>query len=342
MHCTLLIPDLMPPPELGAEVSAGLRAPGFSTALARGNAVKSTNVPREDWLCERFGIARQHDRPLAALMLKADGGDPDQHYWFCAEPIAVRIDRDRMIVAERIEDYEAEESAQLIGALNGHFNADGIHLVAATPRHWYLRATGTPDISTTPLTDVVNRSVNHHLPQGAEALSWHRIMNEAQMILHAHPVNQAREARGATFANSLWLWGGGTLTQASQRPFTATWGGNHVLSAIATAARVKQHDLPAAAGSWLDNANDEPHLIVLDAPGDALRAGDVAAWRESIEAADANWMQPLLAALRSRRLEALSLVACNRHNLVTAHVTRPLLWRFWRPVRPLASSSGDA
>ncbi len=342
MHCTLLIPDLMPPPELGAELHAGLRTPGFGMALARGDTVKSTTVPREDWLCERFGIARQHDRPLAALMLKADGGDPRSHYWFCAEPIAVRIDRDRMIVASRVADYTAAESAGLLAALNAHFNADGIHLVAPAQARWYLRAPETPDISTTPLADALNRAVNHHLPQGTEALAWHRIMNEAQMILHSHPVNETREMRGDVFANSLWVWGGGRHVDVSRRPFTATWGGDHVLRAIGIAARVKQHDLPDDAAAWLGRANDDQHLIVIDAPGDALRAGNLSAWRDSVENADRQWMEPLARAVRSGRLAGLTLVACNRNNLVTADVTRKSLWRFWRPARSLASLAGDA
>ncbi len=57
----------------------------------------------------------------------------------------------------------------------------------------------------------MNRSINSHLPRGDDALAWHRVMNEAQMIMHAHPVTAAREARGAPPANSIWLWGGGTL-----------------------------------------------------------------------------------------------------------------------------------
>ena len=40
---------------------------------------------------------------------------------------------------------------------------------------------------------------------------WRKLLNEAQILLHAHPINQARESRGQPRVNSLWPWGGGSL-----------------------------------------------------------------------------------------------------------------------------------
>ena len=45
-------------------------------------------------------------------------------------------------------------------------------------------------------------------------------MNEAQMILHTHPVNAEREARGMPAVNSVWLWGGGTLPAITPPSYT--------------------------------------------------------------------------------------------------------------------------
>jgi hypothetical protein len=46
---------------------------------------------------------------------------------------------------------------------------------------------------------------------------WRHAINEAQMVLHAHPVNQARQAAGQPVVNSLWPWGGGRLPAATHR-----------------------------------------------------------------------------------------------------------------------------
>lgn len=337
MLCTLSIPDLLPPAELGAELSAGVRVPALATLLARGFTACRPPLAHEEWLCANFGVARQHDLPLAPLMLQADNGDPADAFWLCAEPVQLRVDRNRLIVAERIADYSAAETAALLAALNLHFKTDGLEFCAPTPARWYMRAERVPDLTTTPLTHALNRSIKHHLPGGAEALAWHRVMNEAQMILHAHPVNAARETCGAAAANSIWLWGGGTRPAAGASAYTAAWGGGAVVRALALAAGVTHHELPATGAAWLASANGEHHLIVLDAPAEALRAGDVAAWRDQLGAADAQWLAPLAHALRAKAIEEIALVACNRECMLETRVTRADLRRFWRRAQPLAT-----
>lgn len=337
MHCTLLIPDLLPPAELGAEPCAGLRVPMLATLLARGVTARLPPLAYEDWLCERFGVARENDLPLAALMLQADGGDPARSYWLCAEPIQLRVDRNRLIVAARIKDYTAVEAAELTLALNQHFKIDNIEFCAPTPARWYLRTERAPDLATTPLAQALNRSIKHHLPRGTDALAWHRIMNEAQMLLHTHPVNAAREARGAAAANSIWLWGGGARRTIGASRYTATWGGGAVVRALALATGLTPNELPATGGEWLSAAGAGHHLVVIDAPADALREGDIAGWRERLGAADAQWLQPLANALRHQAIDEIAIVACNRESMLEARVTRANLRRFWRRAQPLAT-----
>ena len=120
-HCTLLIPDLLPPQEFGAESYAGLKLASMEAMLARGNTTRHAALAREEWLCDRFGVPQQQDRPLAAIMLKADGGEPGQYYWLCADPIQLRVDRNRLIIAGRVEEFTAAETRELIaGAIALH------------------------------------------------------------------------------------------------------------------------------------------------------------------------------------------------------------------------------
>jgi hypothetical protein len=303
-----------------------------------------TNPPlaAEDWLCDRFGVQTQQDRPLAAIMLKADGGEPGSHYWLCADPIQLRVDRNRLLIAGRTADFSAGETRDLIAALNRHFSADGINFFAPTPARWYVRAKSTPRLVTTPLARALNRSVEHHLPRGGDALVWHRVMNEAQMIMHTHPVNTAREERGAAVANSIWLWGGGTLPATSRPPFSATWSGDHLPQSLAAGAGIARFELPATGAAWLSAASNDPHLLVIDAPANALRANGAAAWREQLTLLDGQWLRPLLTALRTKQIAALTLVACNNETLLETHISRPDLWRFWRRIDPLATYAGNA
>jgi hypothetical protein len=47
---------------------------------------------------------------------------------------------------------------------------------------------------------------------------WRQAINEAQILLHAHPLNKAREAAGQAVVNSLWPWGGGRLPAHPRQP----------------------------------------------------------------------------------------------------------------------------
>ena len=340
MHCTLLVSDLLPSPEFGDEPYAGLRCPSLETLLARGTTQRQPATTPENWLCDRFGVLQQLDRPLAALMLKADGGTPAGDYWLCADPVQLRVDSNRLIVAARCGDFTAQEAHEIIAALNLHFAQDSLEFYAPAPSRWYLRSTRIPRITTTPLARALNRSVKHHLPAGEDALAWLRVVNEAQMILHAHPVTAAREARGATPANSIWLWGGGNLPPAPDSAFTAAWGGEQVVRALACAANLTHCDLPPDAGAWRAGASGGHHLLVFDAPADALRMNGGAAWRDQLTLLDKHWIKPLLRDVRENILASIVLVACNQAGLLETVLVRADSWRIWRRARPLAAYAG--
>ena len=337
MQCTLLIPDLLLPRELGAEPYAGLHLAALGSALARGTTASHAALATEEWLCSAFGVAQQQDMPVAPIMLNADGGDAQRHYWFCADPIHLRADRNRLVITGRAADIEAAEANALITALNGHFAADGMEFCAPTPQRWYLRLARAPRLTTTPIARAVNRSMEPNLPAGDDALAWHRVINEAQMLLHAHPVNAAREERGASIVNSIWLWGGGTLPAPSRARYTAVWSRDPLPRALAAAAGVAHHDLPANCAAWLAAATSDRHLLVLDGLTLALHAADMPAWRNELALLDAHWIAPLLAALRANHIDLLTLVACNSESLLEVTIARSDLRRFWRRSRPLAT-----
>ena len=342
MRCTLLISDLLLPSAFGSEPYQDTRLPVLESLLAHGTLVRQPALERDAWLCRAFGVAKQHDWPVAPLTLAADGVDPQYYYWLRADPVELRMERSRLVLARAVSDLDATESRELIAALNRHFARDGITLLAPFPRRWYLRTDCAPGIATTPLARAANRDVEAHLPQGDAALDWHRVLNEAQMVLHEHVVNEAREARGAAIVNSIWLWGGGTAPAVGRPLYHAAWGDDALTRSLAAAAGIARHDLAGNGAVWLTAAiaADEHHLLVLDYLSDALRTGGIAGWREQLAALERDWMAPLASALRAGKISAITLVAINSDNVLEATLTPALLWRLWRRVRPLASYAG--
>ena len=342
MRCTLLISDLLLPNAFGSEPYQDTRLPVLESLLAHGTVVRQPALERDAWLCRAFGVAKQHDWPVAPLTLAADGVDPQHYYWLRADPAELRMERSRLVMARAVSDLDTTESRELIAALNRHFARDGITLLAPFPRRWYLRTDRAPGIATTPLARAANRDVEAHLPQGDAALDWHRVLNEAQMVLHEHAVNEAREARGAAIVNSIWLWGGGTAPAVGRPLYHAAWGDDALTRSLAAAAGISRHDLARNGVVWLTAATaaDEHHLLVLDYLSDALRTGGIAAWREQLATLERDWMAPLASALRAGKISAITLVAINSDNVLEATLTPALLWRLWRRVRPLASYAG--
>ncbi|MCP4432970.1 MAG: hypothetical protein GY806_18510 [Gammaproteobacteria bacterium] len=62
---------------------------------------------------------------------------------------------------------------------------------------------------------VIGRKADPYIKQSSGILEWYQLINEIQMYMHSHQVNQKRLQQGMATINSLWCWGGGELTAVS-------------------------------------------------------------------------------------------------------------------------------
>ena len=181
MHCELVVPGLF-------SGDAATRFAALELLMARGRRQKREGRSLEAWLSDAFELG-DAPFPAGALTLLSAGGDPGELRWTRADPVHLRVLRDHVaMVAEGFELPEAEARA-LSEALNRHF-AGQLEFRAVEPRHWCAQ-----------LAD--------------EAAVGDPLLNEIQMLLHAHPVNEAREARGEPVINSLRFWGTGRVPRSA-------------------------------------------------------------------------------------------------------------------------------
>jgi hypothetical protein len=157
------------------------------------------------------------------------------------------------------------------------------------------------------------------------------------MLLHAHPVNQARGAAGRPQVNSLWPWGGGRLPELGDdsvgtKPHDALWSGDPVARGIARLLEIKSTGLPAGFSGTTSRAP----LALFDALEQPARVGDGVVWRERLAYFEAAWLAPALDALRGGRLDALQLLAPGDFAAAELQVSRHDLWKFWRKPRELS------
>lgn len=339
MQCTLLIPHLVWSRETAAAMFSGLALPALTTLLARARAQRFPALTAEGWLCQAFEIERQQDWPVAPFTLALDGGEPGDAYWLRADPVHIKVERHRLLLVENaLFDLSADEAQALAASLDRHFGPEGIAFHAPHPKRWYARLARAPNLVTHSVSEVAGQDVRLHLPTGDDALHWHGVFNEAQMLLHGHPVNAEREERGEPIVNSVWFWGGGTRTAARGGTFGAVWSDEATATSIAAAADTHAAGLPAGADAWLNAAArrqaDEAHLIVLDELASARAYRDGEAWRSRVAALEAHWFAPLRAALRERRISSLALVVPLADSCWRFDVAPGDLYKLWRRPKP--------
>lgn len=176
------------------------------------------------------------------------------------------------------------------------------------------------------------------MPDGSKGPHWRAVLNEIQMLLHEHPVNSAREARGAPTVNGLWLWGAGRIAATPSTAYVRMTSDNPVAKGLALAAGKRHAPLPASAREWLDGFDRTGvEAVVLDALRMPAAYGDMSAWRASLETLEHEWFAPLLAALRAGRIGMITVFAPCVSQTIETETTRQDLRFFWRRRRRLAA-----
>lgn len=319
VHCHLLLPLDR------ATLAAAPAMPALAQLLRHAQREQAADEDAGAWLCRRFGVARQQDWPQAAFAALADGLPAEAGYWLHADPVSLVLQRDSFALAECTPQLTPEQARQLVAALNDHFAPDGMRFHCAAPRRWYLQLATATQLRTHPVSQVLGRDIQPWLPQGADGLTWHRWLNELQMLLHAHPINAALEEQRALPVNSVWLWGGGQLSKTQGAADLAVWADDPLTRGLTLAQGARLAPLPSSATAWLPQATDGEALLVLP--------------QESLPNLERDWCAPLLASLRAGRLARLSLHLAG-DTICSYTLTRRDLLKFWRRARPLETYLG--
>jgi hypothetical protein len=329
----LIIPDLFLPKDFAAEVCAELRLPALEKLLGRGRSEILEPVPLENLLCEMFGMSCQADAPIAPVSAAFDGLGAG--CWLRADPVHLNLQRDQLLLLQNME-ISADEAGQMCASLNKHFAGQGMVFFAPHPQRWYVRLDELPDIETVPLSQALGRNVHGLLPRGAEAMRWHQVFNEIQMLLFAHPLNESRDARGALPINSVWLWGGGGAFAPLQKNYQSVHSDDALAEMFAAAAGI-----PFAAWSeqWGDAENNGKQLLVWTGLRSALRSGDLAAWRTALQDFENGYARPLWQALSSGKIARLQIDILSGDSIRRVLLTRGDTWAFWRRAKRLAEYS---
>ena len=324
----LIVPYLFPPARLLEAAMQGLRLPAFETLLARGVRAACAAEGVEAQVCTELGIPRQQDFPIAPITLQYDSGEAGMHYWLRADPVHLRVMRDRIVLADSgVLGLLQSEADALARSISDHFGM-ALSPQPLHPARWYLRLDQVPRLRTTPISIAVGCDIDPLLPQGDDAMLFRTQLNELQMLLFEHPVNQAREARGELPVNSLWLWGGGCLP-AVPKPAVTLYSNDAEVRALGRFCGVEAAAMPSVFSAGL---LEENKLIVLDQLSAAGQYGDAFGWREAISAMERDWFASMLQHLRWHPATVRLLDPINGKSL---DLNKLDCWKIWRRPRAL-------
>lgn len=335
----LLIPSLFWHINSQPEVYGDLPIPSLESLLAKGSHNIAPAQGAEAWLCSTFGITKQQNWPLAPIMLEAEAAKnikAQESYWLRADPVHLRIEQNHILLADsQVFHISIKESEQLADILNQNFAKNGLSFLPLSPDRWYINVKKAPNIYTYTLNQIAGKNINNFLPSGEDNMFWHNIFNEIQMLLHEHPINQARQDRNELEINSVWFWGGGVMPKSISSLYTKVWSNDSLPRALAKASGTEHAQLPANAEIWQQSNSPGNHLVVLDSLWRKTQYNDAYGWRENIKTLEQNWFAPLRNLLKKGEINQLKLTALSEDSAISFTVTRKSLRKFWRMTKPL-------
>lgn len=155
-------------------------------------------------LLQQFGQDDGPDLPLAALRFPGETA-------ICADLCYLHADRDCLRLFHRNLQVSDAETAQLQASLEPLLDEFEGEWLTYSTKHWGLRLPALPEMQWTAIDKLEGQSISGQLPVGSEQNSWRRLLNEIQMSLFEHPVNQQRDADGLLPVNAVWFSGAAAL-----------------------------------------------------------------------------------------------------------------------------------
>lgn len=211
-----------------------------------------------------------------------------------------------------------EEADALIALLREHLSGDGCTFVSGVTYRNLMLLDDAADMKLrcAPPHDFIDAPVAGLLPSGTGAERVRSIMDRAEALLQAHPVNVRRREAGHPPVTGIWLWGQGRPTRFE--PLSERFGltgvcitAVDILRGLAVLMGLDLVHVPGATG-WIDTdyaakgraaleALDRYDLVVVhvEAADEAAHMGRADEKVKALERMDAHIVGPILRRLRS-------------------------------------------
>lgn len=264
-----------------------------------------------------------------------------------------------------MEDYSAghistEEASELIKSLQENLGDESLTFYPGKSyRHLMVWHGGMSTMELIPPHDISGQPIKDYLPKGPGSDFIVKIMSESQIYLHSNPINQKRLERGENEANSVWLWGQGSLPKLD--PFRKKFGLSgegalisavDLLRGIAKIIGLEVVIVPGATG-YLDTNYEgkaeaaleqlkEKDFVYLhvEAPDEASHTGDLNAKIKALEDLDNRLIKTVLDGMKAWSDYRILLVTDHPTPISTqTHSSEPVPFAIYSPA--IKADQGD-
>jgi hypothetical protein len=325
-----MMPDIMPAaapritlllPGFRAAFAHGERLPSLETLVARGSGLqRSEYEPRAAlplWQRDLLSTLSldTHRFPSAATSATSEFGAPLSGSWLHVEPVHLAVSIDGLAL-QIIPTWTQAELAMLEPALKAHCEQAGFEWRRSGEQVW-LRCDGPLHVDTVAPQAAALHGLRGAQPPGADAKRIVQLGTELQMLLHEHPTQQQRIARGQLPINALWLWGAGECEPQPSVIQPLLWSNERYARGLARLCSSECRPLPDSLATVSEQASRRDTIVIAQV--------------DSAMQADQRWFAPLHQALRNGVWHSA------RIHLDDVHfdIKRSQLWRVWRRARDL-------
>jgi len=155
---------------------------------------------------EKHDIGPAYFDALAIGLNLKDGEIP-----LCCNFVTLQASHNDMVMKDYTADHlSSEESINYLNALQTQISDFGVTFYPGVGPHNIMVINSKPFTKrlTSP-NELIGEGIRKFMPVDAEFKDLIYIINQAQIILHNHPVNKKRKLESLDSANSIWLWGNG-------------------------------------------------------------------------------------------------------------------------------------
>ncbi|MCP4274614.1 MAG: hypothetical protein GY781_22035 [Gammaproteobacteria bacterium] len=307
-------------------------AKGRTNKSGLSRAKKKSFSALQQWLIKQYNLPENYQNSAYFMTIGHGLTEPSKttrNYWLRADPIMLMVGHNGLFCrGNRVLNVTRDERQSLQILVNEYFAGEELELLLFDSRQGYLKTHTKPASLFTPLAEVIGSEISNALPIGDDAVFWHGVLTDLQMLLHNCEVNIKRQERGEPAINGLWLWAESELVTVGKKNTDASKYTLYTDDPALSGALGKKINLQEI-GTHYDalQTNDKHIQIYTTELLDTSSQDDQQSWLEHYQYWFDNWILPAVKAVNKGECRQLELITddgfCYQYNALSH-------WCFWR------------